>query len=68
MNLGTMSGVFMLQAATGAVIGLFDAPGGVYPVDAYRAAFAVEALILTLAILVYRRARDPVREADVRGS
>jgi MFS family permease len=68
MNLGTMSGVFMLQAATGAVISLFDAPGGVYPVDAYRAAFAVEALILTLAILVYRRARDPVREAAVRGS
>jgi MFS family permease len=59
MNLGTMGGVFLMQALTGAVVGLFDAPGGVYPLDAYRAAFAVEALLLGLATLLYLLARDP---------
>src|ERR1700674_333676 len=59
MNLGTMGGVFLMQALTGAVVGLFDAPGDVYPLDAYRAAFAVEALLLGLATLLYLLARDP---------
>jgi MFS family permease len=62
MNLATMGGVFVMQALTGAVVGLFDAPNGTYPLDAYRAAFAVEALLLALATLLYLRARDP-REA-----
>jgi MFS family permease len=59
MNLGTMGGVFLMQALTGAVVGLFDAPGGAYPLDAYRAAFAVEALLLGLATLLYLLAWDP---------
>jgi MFS family permease len=59
MNLGTMGGVFVMQALTGAVVGLFDAPGGVYPLDAYRAAFAVEALLLGVATILYLLARDP---------
>lgn len=59
MNLGTMGGVFVVQALTGAVVGLFDAPGGVYPLDAYRAAFAVEALLLGSATLLYLLAWDP---------
>jgi hypothetical protein len=61
MNLGTMGGVFVLQAATGAVVGLFDAPGGIYPVNAYRAAFAFEAAVLALATLMYLRSHEPVR-------
>jgi MFS family permease len=61
LNLGTMGGVFVLQAATGAVVGLFDAPGGVYPIDAYRAAFAFEATVLGLATLIYLTSREPVR-------
>jgi MFS family permease len=61
MNLGTMLGVFVMQALTGAVVGRFAAPGGVYPLDAYRAAFAVEAVLLGVATLVYLRARDPLR-------
>lgn len=59
MNLGTMGGVFVMQAVTGAVVGLFDAPGGVYPLDAYRAAYALEALLLGLATVLYLRAWDP---------
>jgi hypothetical protein len=44
------------------VVGLFDAPGGVYPVDAYRAAFACVAVVLTLSTVIYLRAHDPARE------
>ena len=61
MNLGTMGGVFVLQASTGAVVGLFDAPGGNYPIDAYRAAFAFEAVVLGLAILIYLTSHEPLR-------
>lgn len=62
LNLGTMSGVFVLQAATGAVVGLFDAPDGIYPVDAYRAAFGFEAAVLALATLIYLTSHEPVRD------
>jgi MFS family permease len=61
MNLGTMGGVFVLQAATGVVVGLFDAPGGNYPLDAYRAAFGFLAVILGLAALIYLAAHEPER-------
>ena len=58
MNLGTMGGVFVTQALTGAVVGLFDAPGRVYPLDAYRAAFAV-GTALGYTTMLYLLARDP---------
>jgi MFS family permease len=61
MNLGTMGGVFVLQAATGAVVGLFDAPGGTYPLDAYRAAFGLLAAVLGLCTLIYTTSREPMR-------
>lgn len=64
MNLSTMAGVFVLQSVTGALVGLFDAPGGIYPIDAYRAVFAFQALALTLAMAVYLFAHDPMREAS----
>ena len=63
MNLGTMGGVFVMQATTGAVVGLFDAPGGIYPADAYRAAFAFEAVILAACTLVYCFAHEPKRDS-----
>ena len=50
LNIGTMSGVFVSQAITGAIIDLFPAPGGAYPLEAYRIVFAAQALWL---------ARDP---------
>jgi MFS family permease len=62
LNLGTMSGVFVLQFVTGFVVDLFPATEGVYPVEAYRAAFAVLALVLAAATLIYLRARDPTYE------
>jgi MFS family permease len=65
INLGTMAGVFVMQALTGAVVGWFDAPGGVYPLDAYRAAFAVEAVLLGVATVWYLWANDPAREASL---
>ena len=62
LNLSTMGGVFIMQALTGAVVGLFDAPGGIYPVDAYRAAFICIAIVLTVCATIYWRAHDPARE------
>jgi predicted MFS family arabinose efflux permease len=61
LNLGTMGGVFLMQAATGAVVGLFDAPGGNYPLDAYRAAFAFSATVLGLATVIYLVSHEPKR-------
>lgn len=63
LNLSTMGGVFIMQAATGAVVGLFDAPGGIYPVNAYRAAFACIAVVLAVCTLIYLRSHDPARDA-----
>ena len=62
LNLGTMSGVFVLQFVTGLVIDLFPAKDGVYPIEAYRAVFALLALVLAGATLIYLRARDPTYE------
>jgi MFS family permease len=64
LNLSTMGGVFIIQAATGGVVGLFDAPGGIYPVDAYRAAFACLAAVLAVCTLIYLRSHDPAREPN----
>ena len=61
LNLGTMGGVFFMQAATGAVVGLFDAPGGNYPLDAYRAAFGFSATVLGLATVIYLGSHEPKR-------
>lgn len=63
LNLSTMGGVFIIQATTGVVVGLFDAPGGIYPVDAYRAAFACVAVVLAVCTLIYLRSHDPARDA-----
>ena len=62
LNLATMGGVFIVQAATGAVVGLFDAPNGIYPVNAYRAAFACVATVLAVCTLIYLRSHDPARD------
>ena len=62
LNLGTMSGVFVLQFATGLVIDLFPPSDGAYPVEAYRAVFALLALVLAAATLIYLRSSDPTYE------
>ena len=58
LNIGSMGGVFLSQTVSGAVINLFPAPGGVYPLDAYRVVFALQALFLLAACAVYLGVRD----------
>jgi predicted MFS family arabinose efflux permease len=60
-NLATMGGVFVFQATTGAVIE-FMAPGQtVYPLAAYQAAFAMQAVLLAISIGCYLLAKTPAR-------
>jgi MFS family permease len=65
INMATIGGVFVMQMATGAIVGLFDpltegvAGHEVRPFAAYRAAFWFLGATLLAAWLVYRRAPDP---------
>jgi MFS family permease len=66
LNMGTMGGVFLVQAISGVVIGLFPvAPDGAYALDAYRLVFGLQAGAMILAALVYLGSRDPL---DRKGS
>ena len=54
LNAGSMSGTFLVQLASGIVIGLFPtAPDGAYSLDAYRTVFGLQAGLMLLACLVY---------------
>lgn len=59
LNMGTMGGVFLTQALTGAVMDLFPPSDGVYPLVAYRVVFSLQAALIALAGLMYFGARDP---------
>ena len=54
-NMGTMGGTFAVQFCSGALIDLFPAQGAVYPLDAYRAVFAAQAVAILLACAAYAR-------------
>jgi MFS family permease len=58
LNIGSMGGGFLVQFVSGALIGLFDAPGGVYPLDAYRLVFGLQAAFILLAAWAYFGSRD----------
>jgi hypothetical protein len=60
-NMGSIGGVFISQAVSGAVIQLFPAEGGVYPLNAYRAVFALQALFLAIACAVYLTMKERPR-------
>lgn len=62
LNLGTMSGAFLTQWATGLVVKAISGPALVYPVQAFQAAFALQAGLLAVATLVYATAPDPRRQ------
>lgn len=63
LNIGSMAGVFVSQAITGAVIGLFPAgQDGAYPLAAYQTAFALQGLCGIVALLVYCRLPEPRRD------
>jgi MFS family permease len=60
MNMGTMSGVFLFQSLTGALVDLIGrGPGGGYSAGAYHAMFLVLALGLAASLIPYARAIDP---------
>jgi len=56
-NIGTMGGTFVVQLASGALIDLFPAHAGVYPLDAYRLVFAVQAVAIMVASAAYLTVR-----------
>jgi MFS family permease len=57
-NIGTMGGTFVVQLVSGALIDLFPSAGGVYPLDAYRLVFGVQALAVLAACLAYMTVRQ----------
>jgi predicted MFS family arabinose efflux permease len=60
MNMGTMSGVFVFQATTGALVDVFGrTTTGGYPPAAYQAVFLVLAVGLGGSLIPYVRAFDP---------
>jgi MFS family permease len=62
LNMGSMGGVFLAQAASGFVIELFPtASDGGYELAAYRVVFALQAAFILLACLVYFGSRDPIQ-------
>jgi MFS family permease len=65
LNMGSMGGVFVTQTVSGLAIDLFAPANGVYPLDAYRLVFALQAVFLAAATALYLTARDPWR--DQRG-
>jgi MFS family permease len=61
-NIASMGGVFVVQAISGIVIGLFPAGAdGAYPHDAYRTVFGLQVAVVLLAMAAYLRAHDPAK-------
>jgi hypothetical protein len=59
--MASMGGVFVTQAVSGAVINLFPADAGRYPLVAYQCVFFLQALFVLIAIAVYWGSREPAR-------
>jgi hypothetical protein len=53
LNIGAMGGGFLVQFISGAIIGLFPAEGGAYPLEAYRLVFALQAALVLIGIIIY---------------
>lgn len=58
LNIGTMGGGFLVQFVSGTVINLFPSQNGVYPLEAYRMVFALQATLVLIALLVYFGSRE----------
>ena len=56
-NIGTIGGTFVVQLVSGALIDLFPAQNGVYPLDAYQLVFAAQGFCVLLACAVYATVR-----------
>ncbi len=53
LNIGTMGGGFLVQFVSGAVIGLFPADGGSYPLEAYQVVFSLQAVLVLVGAWAY---------------
>ena len=58
LNIGTMGGGFVVQFVSGALIDLFPAAGGAYPLEAYRLVFGLQALLVLVGGCVYLSSRE----------
>jgi MFS family permease len=58
LNIGTMGGGFLVQFVSGAVIGLFPAQDGAYPLEAYRLVFGLQAGLVLIGGIAYFGSRD----------
>ena len=56
-NIGTIGGAFVVQLVSGALIDLFPAQDGAYPLEAYRLVFGVQALGILAASAAYATIR-----------
>jgi MFS family permease len=61
INMGTMSGTFVTQWLTGLAVKQVADGAAVYPVAAFQVAFAIQAVLLAIATLVYLGAPEPRR-------
>lgn len=57
-NMGVMTAIAVMQFVFGWVLGLYPSVAGVPPEHAYRAAFAVQAVVALAAIVIYAGVRD----------
>lgn len=58
LNCASMGGVFVTQAVSGYLIDLFPRVGDGYALDAYRAVFAFQTVVILLGCLVYFYSHD----------
>ena len=58
LNIGTMGGGFLVQFVSGTIINLFPAEAGVYPLEAYRLVFALQAALVLTGLLAYFGSRE----------
>ena len=66
-NMAAMGGIFLLQWASGGIIGLFEPESGATPEAAYRAAFGFLGVMLLLSLAVYAGAKD-VKPGETAGA
>ena len=61
MSLRIFLGVFVIQSASGLIVGGFEASGGHSPEIAYRWVFGTLAAVLVLAAAIFANAREARR-------
>jgi MFS family permease len=63
MNMGSMGGVFLTQAVSGALVDLFPTVEGRYPLVAYQSVFLLQAAFVAVALAAYLTVREPRQDA-----